>query len=381
MIIWLRSQMKKVLIVTDSFKESLSSDQVAAAIIEGFSDQRDYQFEAVGLADGGEGTMELITKSLNGQMLTVQTRDPLGRNIESKFGYSPNSKTAIIDVATSSGIELLSEAEKNPFNVSSYGTGQLIKAALEHRVETIILGLGSSATVDLGFGMLSALGYRFLDDDQKLVEITGGTLAKITDIDLTNVDPRLRSVSFKVACDVDNVLTGSAGSCYTFAKQKGANPDQIEHLEKQFIRLNQLINEKTGIDLNLVKGSGAAGGIGGAAHAFLGGELVSGSDLIVKLNDIENKVMNSDLIITGEGRFDRQSLHGKGPIEIVNLAQKYNKQVILICGSVDNQIYRAPELSSVPIFATITKVDSLENTLADAYANIRHTAQAISNLL
>lgn len=373
--------MKNVLVVADSFKESLSSYQVGSAIKDGLCNNPNLNIEISTLADGGEGTMELLTQSLNGVLINTHTRNPLGQLINTSFGLSKQYKTAIIDVATSSGIELLEEDEKNPMLVSSYGTGELIAKALEYNIETIILGLGSSATVDLGFGMLSALGFEFLDENEQSINITGATLRQITRIDCTKVNPKLKDVKFKVACDVDNVLTGNSGSCHTFAKQKGATPEQIDQLEAEFIRLNQLIIEATAIDLNKISGSGAAGGIGGSAYAFLDAELVSGSDLIVEVNDLESKVIASDVVVTGEGRFDAQSLHGKGPMSIIDLAQKHNKQVIVICGSVDNQIYAHSKLTDVSIFASITKVDTIENTLADAYSNIKHIATAISNLL
>ncbi len=373
--------MKKVLIATDSFKESISSTQVAQAIIEGFANNDKFSFETTTLADGGEGTMQLIASSIQAKLINTTSQDPLGRIINTKFAYSKKLKTAIIDVATSSGIELLTENEKNPMHASSYGTGELIKKALDYEPETIILGLGSSATVDLGFGMLLALGYKFLNSEQQEIVISGQNLSQIVSIDDSNVDCRLKNVKFQVACDVDNVLTGENGSCRVFAKQKGATKSQENLLEKQFVRLNKVICEMTSIDLNEVKGSGAAGGIGASAYAFLNGELISGSDLIIEINDIENKVQNCDIVITGEGRFDFQSLHGKGPMSIIKLANKYNKQCIAICGSVDNQIYKSQQLNDVAIFSTITKVDTLENTLSSGYDNIKHTAQAISKLL
>lgn len=373
--------MKKVLVVTDSFKESLTSSQVGSAIKAGFEDKNEFIIETSTLADGGEGTMEILTKSLDGNRIATLTRDPLGRQINTSFGLSTDRKTAILDVATSSGLELLAEEEKNPMKTSSYGTGELINKALDLGIETIILGLGSSATVDLGFGMLSALGVKFLDENNELVKISGQTLCKITDIDTTQLNPKLKNVKIKVACDVDNTLTGLKGSCHTFAKQKGATLNQINLLESEFIRLNKLIKTKFNVDFNDIAGSGAAGGIGGSAHVFLGGELVSGSELIIEINDINTKLKNADIVITGEGKFDFQSLHGKGPMSIIELAQKYDKQVVLICGSVDNTIYKYSNFSDVAIFSTITKVDTIENTFADAYNNIKHTARAISNLL
>lgn len=373
--------MKKVFIASDSYKESLSSLAVGQAIKAGLASNQKLSCEVSTLADGGEGTMELLTESLNGVVIKTRTHDPLGRLINTSFGLSKESKTAIIDVATSSGIELLTDLEKNPMKVSSYGTGELINKALGYNVNTIILGLGSSATVDLGFGMLSALGVEFLDADNQSVEVTGQSLSQIVDISIANINPKIYNTTFKIACDVDNVLTGSNGSCYTFAKQKGATPNQIENLESEFIRLNSLIEAKFKIDLNTVAGSGAAGGIGGSAYAFLGGQLMSGSDLIIELNGIEQKIKSCDIVITGEGRFDYQSLHGKGPMSIIKLAKKYHKQVIVICGSVDNQIYDSIAVEDVAIFSTITKVDSLENTLQAGYDNIKHTARAVSKLL
>lgn len=371
----------KILIATDSFKESLSSKQVANAIMEGMSDRRDIEFIVSSLADGGEGTMELLTNCLNGHTVKTKSNDPLGRLINTQFGISGDSKTAIIDVATSSGIELLAENEKCVMCTSSYGTGQLINEALDLNVENIILGLGSSATADLGFGLLSALGVKFLDSFGNLVEPKGSTLKHIERIDIRELNPKIKTVNLKVACDVDNILTGAHGSCLTFAKQKGASKQEIEELETEFIRLSKIIKELTNIDLNIVKGSGAAGGIGGISHAILGGSLISGSDLIIEYNHITDKIINCDLVITGEGRFDKQSLHGKGPMTIINLAKQYEKKCIVVCGSVDRCIYESEKLSDVAIFPSIMTVDSLERTLSESYNSIKHVAKAISNLI
>ncbi len=371
--------MKKVLIATDSFKESLTSLQVADAIKAGLGDNFEYQ--VVPLADGGEGTMELITDIIGGNIIQVESVDPLGRKIISRYGLSEDKTTAVIDVASSSGIELLSESEKNPYKTSSYGTGLLIADALDKGVSNIILGLGSSATVDLGFGMLEALGVKFLDVNNEPVTIKGETLRHVCDIDLSNINPNIYTTDFKIACDVDNPLTGVTGSCHVFAKQKGATRDQIEQLESDFIRIGKLIYKKFGIDLDEITGSGAAGGIGGSAYAFLNGVLTSGSDLINSLNRVEEKVKEADIVITGEGKFDSQSLHGKGPMSIINIGLRYDKRIIVICGSTENDIYTNSQIKDISIFPTISKVDTLENTLNNASKNITHVCTALSHLL
>ncbi|WOO89553.1 glycerate kinase [Mollicutes bacterium LVI A0078] len=371
--------MKKVLIATDSFKESLSSLEVADSIKVGLGDNFEYQ--VVPLADGGEGTMELITDIIGGNIIQVESVDPLGRKIISRYGLSEDNATAIIDVASSSGIELLSESEKNPYKTSSYGTGLLIADALDKGVSNIILGLGSSATVDLGFGMLEAIGAKFLNENNEPITIKGESLRQVCDIDLGNINPNIYTTNFKIACDVDNPLTGVNGSCHVFAKQKGATPEQIEQLESDFIRIGKLINKKFRINLDEIPGSGAAGGIGGIAYAFLKGELTSGSDLINNLNRVEEKVKEADIVITGEGKFDSQSLHGKGPMSIINLGLKYDKRIIVICGSTENDIYTNSQVKDVSIFPTISKVDSLENTLNNASKNITHVCTALSHLL
>lgn len=371
--------MKKVLIATDSFKESLTSSEVANAIMLGLG--TDFEYQVVPLADGGEGTMELIISIIGGELIEIESVDPLGRSITSRYGLSTDSLTAVIDVASSSGIELLAESEKNPEQTSSYGTGLLIEDALNRGVDNIILGLGSSATVDLGFGMLEALGVRFLDADNNPIKIRGGSLHQVCDIDISNINPNIYTTNFKIACDVDNPLTGPNGSCHVFARQKGASPKQIEILESEFIRIGNLINDKFGVDLNEIAGSGAAGGIGGSAYVFFKGQLTSGSDLINSLNNVEEKIESTDIVITGEGRFDRQSLHGKGPMSIIDLGLKYGKQVIVICGSTESDIYSNPQIKNVAIFPTISKVDSLEHTLANASQNIRLVATALSKVL
>lgn len=372
---------KKILIAPDSFKESLTSEEVIAAVIDGFQNNNKFDFEYVTLADGGEGTTKLITSLLNGTLIETKTKDPLGRLIDTYYGLSGDGKTAIVDVATSSGIELLTQSEKNPIKASSFGTGQLINHALENDVDTIILGLGSSATVDLGFGMLSCLGVKFFDENNVQIDMCSNHLSDVIKIDTTNINPKIMTTKFIVACDVDNVLTGNDGSCHTFAKQKGASPQQIEQLESEFIRLNEQFKKQFIIDLNQIDGSGAAGGIGGSAFAFLNARLVSGSELIIDIGNIESKIEQSNVVITGEGYFDSQSIHGKGPMTIIRLAQKHNKKIIVFCGALDNSILELEELENVAVFPTISKVDSLEATLENAYNNVKYTARSVSKLL
>ncbi|WOO87700.1 glycerate kinase [Mollicutes bacterium LVI A0039] len=369
-----------ILIAADSFKESLSSFDVGIAIKTGLEKSINCCCEVVSIADGGEGTMELITGILEGAYVNTITKDPLGREIPTKFGLSYDRKTAIIDVATSSGIELLAETEKNPMKTSSYGTGQLINAALEYDVESIILGLGSSATVDLGLGMLSALGAKFLDESGNDIIICGESLKTIQAIDISELNPKLKGVEIKVASDVNNPLVGPNGSVNVFARQKGATDEQIVELEQEFERIGQLLTTQLNNELLTYPGGGAAGGIGYICLMTLNSSLVSGSDLIMDLNRLQDKISKADLVITGEGRFDLQSLNGKGPMSIIKMAKQHQKQVIVVCGSVDNQIYNHEAVAGVPIFATITKVASLAETLSSAKANIEHTSAAIGYL-
>lgn len=371
--------MKNVLIAMDSFKESLTSLEAAEAIKRGLGNK--FQTEIVEIADGGEGFKEIVTKIVKGHEVEVETKDPLGRDIKSSFGISENKDIAIIDVASSSGIERLKQSEKNPLTTSSYGTGQLIKAALDYNPSQMLIGLGSSATNDLGFGILSALGVKFLDDAGEIVKISGDNLKLIQKIDVSEIDQRIFNVEIKLASDVDNPLTGETGATKVFAKQKGATPQIIEQLEAEFIRLNKMIKEFTAIDLNQVKASGAAGGIGGGLYSFLDAKLVSGSDLINELNQVEVKVKAADIIITGEGKFDLQSLNGKGPMSIINLAQKYQKQVIVICGSVDARIYEVPQVANIVIQPCLLKLDTLENTLANANQSVEIMARNMGILL
>ncbi len=367
--------MKNVLIAVDSFKNSMTSLEVAETIKAEL--QANFNCETVELADGGEGTQQIITKALNGQFIEVSSYDPLMRPIRAKFGLSSDQNIAIVDVASSSGIELLENNEKDVLKASSYGTGVLIKEALNYSISELIIGLGSSSTNDLGFGILQALGVKFLDSQNEEIQICGNTLKEIVKIDTSELDPRLENVQIKLACDVTNPLTGENGSCKMFAKQKGASEETIQSLEQQFIRLNQLMITTQKTDLNQLAGSGAAGGIAGGLSNYLGAEISSGSDLINDINNIEQKIKSADLVITGEGRFDLQSLHGKGPMSIIELAQKHKKQVIVICGSVDHEVYHAPALENIAIYPTILTVDTLENTLANAKHGIKAVARNI----
>jgi glycerate kinase len=301
--------LRKVIIAPDSFKGALTSQQVADVIAAEVSEVfPDCVIKKMPIADGGEGSIDTILSSVGGSFFQKKVLSPDDKQIEAGFGIAA-SGAAILEMAQSSG--LTKQTGLNPMTSTTYGFGQLILAALERGARDFMLGIGGSATTDGGCGMASALGARFLDDSGKSFIPCGGTLAKITAIDTSGIDKRVAESSFTVMCDVDNPLHGMKGAACVYGPQKGANPEQITALDEGLKHLGKLLREQSGKDLAILPGAGAAGGLGAGCIAFLGAELVSGIDAILKLFDFKKHVAETDLIITGEGKLDSQSFYGK----------------------------------------------------------------------
>ena len=324
-----------ILIAPNAFKNSLSAWEAAEAIELGLKQSKlDCKCECFPIADGGDGTAELIIEKFKGKRIVKDVYDPMGRHINSSFGLIDEGRTAVIEMADASGLRLIGKKRKNPMIATSFGTGQLISYALDEGVRKIIIGLGGSATVDGGEGILRALGvcftYKFKD---KFVEQVEG-LALLTHIDLSGLDPRVKDCEIIVLCDVENRMLGKKGAAAVFGPQKGASPKEVVILEESLSRLRYIALKETGRDMGKVKHGGAAGGAAAGLYAFLGARLVDGADFLMKYTGFEESVKKADLVITGEGSIDEQTLQGKGPFAVAQMAKKHNLGVIGLAGKV-----------------------------------------------
>ena len=324
----------KILIATDKFKDSLTAKQVCEGLQRGIlCTFPSAKIELLPLADGGEGTLETLQLVWGGEFIECEANDPLSRKIKANYLWIKEKQTAIIEMARASGIELLKLNERNCLITSTYGTGELINNALEKGAKEIILTVGGSATNDAGIGMATALGYEFLNKKGEILEPIGVNLREISLINIEKIHPKLSQTKFIVATDVSNPFYGKEGAAFEFSPQKGADNQAVKILDLGLQNLNQLIKKDFNIDLQTVSGSGAGGGIGGGAVAFLKAEIKSAAQWILEINQIENKLKNVDLLITGEGKIDRQTWQGKLISQLVLQAETTQTPVILVCGT------------------------------------------------
>jgi glycerate kinase len=286
------------------------------------------------VADGGDGTLSALVESCGGEIREEIVEGPLGEQVRAKWGLIDGQKTAIIEMAGASGLKLVPREKRNPMLTSSYGTGQLISAALEAGVEKVIIGIGGSATVDGGMGMLSALGVKFLNAQGEILKGRGADLGKIEDIDCTELNPKIQGVKFLVASDVTSPLIGEQGAARVFGPQKGAAPEMVEILEKGMLHYARKVNRFSGKDMRYIPGAGAAGGMGAALMVFLGAELKTGITLILEAAHFREMLEGASLVITGEGRLDSQTAAGKAPMGVARMAHAMNVPVIGVAGEV-----------------------------------------------
>ena len=328
--------MRKVLIAIDSFKGSLSSSAAAAAIEKGLKKvSENVEVQKVPLADGGEGTVESIVEYAKGEYVTVTVNDPLMRNISAIYGLTDNGEKAIIEMAAASGIGLLSKEEYNPLVATTFGTGELIKDALNKGCREIILGIGGSITNDAGIGMASALGVKFLDCDGNEIGYAPKDFNKLHSIDFSTIDSRVFNTIITVLCDVNNPLLGENGASHVYGPQKGATPEMVKLLDRQLSHIADIAEEKLTRDFRNIPGAGAAGGMGFGTMAFLQAKLVGGINFLCDFVGLEKKIADADLVITGEGKVDFQTRFNKLPVGISDLARKHNKRTICFAGVFD----------------------------------------------
>ena len=326
----------QILIAPDKFKESLSAQEAASAIRDGFSVVfPEANFDVVPVADGGEGTAGIFIEALGGEWVGVATHDALGRSIDASYAWMGDRKLAVIEMSAASGLWRIKPDERDPLLAHTLGTGELVADAIARGAEHLLVGLGGSATNDAGVGMATALGWKFLDDANKPLAPSPAGFCKIG-----KILPPSAPFSCRVTglCDVSNPLLGAAGATRTFGPQKGASPEMLARLEECLAHVARLCSEQFGKDLSLVPGAGAAGGLGFGLLTFLQATLESGFNAISRLMNLEGRVSAADLVITGEGRLDAQSLHGKAPFEISQLAQRYGKPVIGFAGIIEGEL-------------------------------------------
>ena len=323
----------RVIVAPDSFKGSLSSMEVAEAVKGALLEvQQGCEVLCLPISDGGEGLVQALASPLGAEIVSAQVHDPLGRRISAS--YAVKGETAVIEMAEASGLCLVREDERDIMKASSAGLGELIVDALGRGCRDFLIGIGGSATNDAGMGMLQALGWRFYDKDENALPAGGGYLERIERIDSSEADIRLREASFKVACDVDNPFFGPEGAAAVFGPQKGASPEQVGALDCGLHNFARLVRESTGVNLQAVPGSGAAGGVGGALKAFLAAPLLPGAHLVLDALNFDSLASEADFIITGEGSLDAQSLHGKACHAVLQRGHALGVPVIAVCGVV-----------------------------------------------
>ncbi|MBZ7123284.1 glycerate 3-kinase [Klebsiella grimontii] len=372
----------KIIIAPDSFKESVSASRCAQAIKAGFvSIFPQAECVCLPIADGGEGTVEAMVEATDGKMVMLPVMGPMGDFVGAFYGLSGDGQTAFIEMAAASGLMLVPAGERNPLRATSYGTGELIRHALDAGVRHIILGIGGSATVDGGMGMAQALGARFLDKRGESVGLGGGALQRLVKIDLSDLDPRLHDCRIEVACDVDNPLLGERGAAAVFGPQKGACIEMVAVLERGLQNYARVMLAATGQDVAPMVGGGAAGGMGAAARVFLNATLKSGIDIVLEAVHLEEALRDADLVITGEGRMDSQTVGGKAPVGVARIAKKYDIPVIGIAGVLGDGVEAVHQHGIDAVFSILPALAPLAEVLdrgeQNLYACARNIACAI----
>lgn len=370
----------KLVIAPDSFKESLSARAVAEAIAAGWARvYPDAELLLCPMADGGEGTVDALLSATDGKLQQTRVSGPLGDPVEAHWGLLPNAQ-AIIEMAEASGLHRVEPGRRDVLAASSHGTGELIRAALDAGVRRIVLGLGGSATNDGGAGLLAALGVRFLDREGQELPLGGAALARLSQIDLTGLDTRLAQVEVMVAADVDNPLCGPRGASAVFGPQKGASAEQVVQLDEALAHYADVMAATLGEDLRDLPGVGAAGGLGFAARAVLRAGFRPGVELVAELSGLAQAVQGADLVITGEGRLDGQSLHGKTPVGVARLARTAGVPVIALAGSLGEGYQRLYAEGIGAAFSLAPGPLSLEQAMQQAADQLSARAADLARL-
>lgn len=374
--------MTKYVVAPDSFKESMTAKEVCNAMEKGIK-KADPAAEVikVPMADGGEGTVNSLVDATHGQRVIVEVTGPLGNKISAYYGILGNGTTAVIEMAKASGLEIVEKKKRNPMITTTFGTGELIRDALDHNVKEIIIGLGGSSTNDGGSGMAQALGAKLLDQNNHQIPFGGGNLDKLDKIDISNLDSRLRDVKIILASDVTNPLIGKEGASRVFGPQKSATPEMVEKLENNLQHYAKIVKRDLNKDVASVSGAGAAGGLGAGLMAFTTCEMRRGVDLAIEVTKLEEKIRDADYVFTGEGGTDFQTKFGKTPYGVAKLGKKYHKPVISLAGYLGEGIDSLYSEGFTAIFGIIPGACDLSTALKNGPSNVARTTENIVRLL
>jgi len=374
----------KIVIAPDSFKGCLSAAEVSEAIEAGIcAADPDVMCQKVPLADGGEGTVDALVHATDGRFLSAVVEGPRGEPVEAQFGMLGDEETAVIEMAAASGLPVIPQEQRDPTRTTTYGTGQLIRAALDAGCRRLVVGIGGSATTDGGAGMAQALGARMLDSrGREITRVSGGRLGEVTAIDAGELDPRIDECTILVACDVDNPLLGPRGAAAVYGPQKGATPVQVERLEAGLAHFAELLARDLGKSVAEVPGAGAAGGLGAGLLAFCNAQLQPGVDIVLDVVKLAEKAAGAELIITGEGKIDGQTAFGKAPIGALRVGQQLGIPVIAIGGSVASEAAQLNEYGFAALFSCLREPMSLSEAMCPQTARqmLKTTAEQIMRL-
>jgi len=374
----------KFVVAPDSFKESCTALEACQAMAAGIRRVfPDAEIVEVPMADGGEGTTQALVDATDGRIIEKEVTGPLGDPVVADLGILGDGQTAVIEMASASGIHLVTKEDRNPLITSTYGTGQLIKECLDMGIQNIILGIGGSATNDGGSGMARALGIRFLDANGNDIPEGGGHLDQLDQIDLSGVHPGLAACEIAIASDVSNPLYGEHGASSVFGPQKGASPEMVQQLDKNLQHYDQIIQRDVHKNVGQIPGSGAAGGLGAGLLAFTNSHLETGIDLVIEYTELKDKLQGADYCLTGEGQIDFQTKFGKTPYGVMKTAKAIepNIKVVAIAGSIGEDIETLYDEGFDGVFGTIPKANDLQTLLQDGKQNIQRTTESICHLI
>lgn len=371
----------KVVIAPDSFKESLSAREAAEAIQAGLEKVwPNGHFVKVPMADGGEGTVKALVDATGGQVIEKEVTGPLGRPVRAFYGMLGDGETAVIEMAAAAGLHLVPPSERRPTAATTYGVGELIRAALDRGARHLIIGLGGSATIDGGSGMVRALGARLSAKDGRTIEAGGAALEKLEAIDLSGLDRRIADVTVDLATDVTNPLTGEKGAATVFGPQKGADPKDIRKLDRALHHYADVVRRALGKEIDRVPGAGAAGGLGAGAIGFLDGRVRTGVELVIETVGLREKLTGAALVITGEGRIDGQTIYGKTPIGVARCAKQAGIPVIALAGSLSRDVRIVYDHGIDALFSIVPGAVSLDTSKKNARPFLERAAENIARL-
>ncbi|MCM3040691.1 glycerate kinase [Paenibacillus motobuensis] len=373
---------KTFVLAPDSFKESMTAKEVCIAMEKGL--RKVYpqaKYIHVPMADGGEGTVQSLVDASSGTLYEKEVTGPLGQPVKAQFGILGDGVTAAIEMASASGIHLVTKETKNPLITTTYGTGELIAECLDRGVQQIIIGIGGSATNDGGAGMAEALGVKFLDSEGKSIPRGGGGLDKLATIDVSGLDPRLQEVSLIVASDVTNPLCGEHGASRVFGPQKGATPEMVLQLDNNLAHYSEVIQQQLGKDVRDYPGAGAAGGLGAGLLTFTRSTMQKGIEIVIEHTDLKNKLTEADYVFTGEGGIDFQTKFGKTPYGVAQAAKQLGKKVIAVAGYIGEGIDTLYDEGIDAVFGIVPGAADLEKALAEGAQNVERTCENIGRLI